>query len=637
MPGGIVGVFTERESAALAPRKRVTPSEWGDENRYLPGSVAAEPGRYRGDRVPYMAGIIDAVLEDCVEEIVVIKAAQIAFTTGIQNLIGWCVDQEPGPMLLVMPSEDESGNIVEEQLRPLIENCPRLQELLCDDGQAITKHAILFDTMPIYLGWSGSAQSLARRACRYVILDEVDKYKSFSGRDAAPIPLARKRTSTFQHRARVIMGSSPTTADGAIAVAYSECGDHRQFHVPCPYCNGYQTLAFGQLRFDSDEIKAIQDRARKADFILETDAAFYECRHCKGAILEKQKPQMLRQGVWLSDNQTIDKSGRVLGNRPVAKRVGFQISAMYSPWVSFSRMAAQFVRSLGDYGAMMEFKNQWLGEVFENLDSAVKFDELTPELAAAAPPAGIVPKWAGVLLATVDVHDTHLDFVIRAHGRDDRSQLVHEGEASTFGDITKICLDSVFQIEASEEVLSVDTLFIDAGYRTDEVYEFSKSDGRIKPTLGARDYFPSKVMTWKMVSQELGVNVGTIDTQYYKTKLATLRHSGKWLINNRASPEYLRHMASEHKVIDRKSGKSIWQKISSGTPNHRFDCEVYQLAAADFVQANLLPDEATLVKIRDDAAAQRKNLRNQALRPSSSWLGNTKKWLRVNRSSNPST
>lgn len=620
-----MGLFTTKEAGALAPPLKLSPSAWAEEYRYLPSSVAAEPGKYRGARTPYIAGIIDAIQEPWLEELVIIKAAQLGFTTAIQNLIAWAVDQEPAPALLVMPSQDESRKIVKEQLQPLVENTPRLLAHLADDAWAVTADTILFDSMPIYLGWAGSPQSLARRACRYVFLDEVDKYPSFSGRDAAPIPLARKRTSTYLHRARIVIGSTPTKPDGAIAQAYAGCGDRRQYHVPCPHCQEHQVLVFSQIRFDSAEVKAIDDRAKRADFILTTTAAHYECCHCCGVILDRHKPAMLTRGQWLSENQRIDKAGVITGERPKAKRVGFQISGIYSPWVSFSAMAAQFVRSIGDSGAMMEFRNQWLGEVFEDIDNIGKSPDLS-EIVVTSPDAGRIPKWAGVVVATADVHEHRIDFVLRAHGRDDRSQLIHEGDVPTFDDLTSLCLNSSFQIEGCDDILKPFIMFVDAGYRTNEVYAFSQTDARIKPTLGARDYNPKSLLVWSVPSKELGVNVGTIHTQYYKDKLATLRKSGKWLINKMASAEYLRQMASEHKVIDRESGKSIWKKVSAGAANHRFDCEVYQLAAADFIQANTMPDESALEAIRMANRKQREVVQQRPAQ-SSGWLGNTKKWL----------
>ena len=615
-------IFTLKEKRALTPPSKLLPSQWAEANRTLPSSVAAEAGRYRNSRTPYMAGIIDAICERTLEEIVIIKAAQLGFTTAIQNLLGWMVCQEPAPALIVMPSEAACKKLVKEQLEPLIDTTPALQSLIADDAYAITNDSLNFDSMPIYLGFAGSPQSLATRACRYVLLDEVDKYPAFSGKDASPIDLARKRTSTFQHRARIVIGSTPTTRDGAISKSYESCQDKRSYHVPCPHCNAYQQLTFSQIIFNQSDVKEIEDKATKADYIQMHCKAYYECSACKGTILDKHKPQMLLKGIWLSQNQRVE-DGQIIGERPKAKRVGFQISSLYSPWVSFSQVAAQFVRSDGDYGSMMEFRNQWLGEIFEDIETSFKTDDLRLTI-HEAPKAGVVSKWAGILLAGADYHDNRINFVIRAFGNNDRSQLIHYGDVSTFGEL-QLLLDNEYQIEDSDDTYKTGLVFVDSGYKPDDVYSYAQNDtSRIKAIKGVQE--ARQTISWSTPNKSLGIQLGILDTTYYKSKLANLRSSGKWLINSGVQENYLRQMASEHKVMD-KSGKSVWKKVSSGSQNHWFDCEVYCLAAADFLNTNLLPDETALVSNRE----QNKIQRNQILRPlpkQKSWLGNTSNWLK---------
>jgi phage terminase large subunit GpA-like protein len=574
-----------------------------------------------------MVGIINAILEVGIQMIVVLKAAQVGYTTGLQNFIGWCVCQDPSPMLIVLPDETACDKLVAEQIKPLIENSPALQERLSDAAWAIKKNTIQFDSMPIYLGYSGSPQSLASRAVRYVLFDEVNKFQSFSGRDAAPIPLGIKRSSTYGHRARILIGSTPTTPDGEVSKAFAECGDKRYFNVPCPHCSHYQQLAFTQLRFDSPEIKAIDDKAKRADYIEFNNAAYFECNACHGEIYEKHKPQMMLKGVWLSETQTISRDGKVHGERPQAKRVGFQLSAMYSPWVSFSQMAAQFVRSVGDYGAMMEFRNQWLGEAFENVDTNFKVDDLTTQV-ADAPAEGIVPAWAGILTSTVDVHEHRLNFVIRAHGRD-KSQLIAFGDVTTFEEITQLCLNRSFQIEGTTDLMSPSLLMVDSGYRTDEVYAYAQSDPRIRAVKGATEFKPAKVLTWSTPSKALGIQLGIIDTQFYKSKLARLRGETPqlWFINNKVNREYLMHLAGEHRVTN-KSGQSVWQKTSAGAQNHFLDCECYQLAAAEFLHTTSLPDETTLIAQRNANKQQREQLARPQP-PRNQWLPNANNWLRA--------
>ncbi len=94
--------------------------------------------------------------------------------------------------------------------------------------------------------------------------------------------------------------------------------------------------------------------------------AWYECSNtqCGGRITDAHKPKMLERGVWVSDGQTVSPDGKVMGRRPGSKRVGFHLSSLYSPWRTFSDMAAEFIRAEGDVAATMNFRNSRLAEPF---------------------------------------------------------------------------------------------------------------------------------------------------------------------------------------------------------------------------------------------------------------------------------
>src|SRR5690606_35195602 len=93
--------------------------------------------------------------------------------------------------------------------------------------------------------------------------------------------------------------------------------------------------------------------------------AWYECIACKGRIEESHKPKMLEGGHWLSESQEIDRDGRISGERPISKRVGFHLNSLYSPWRTFAEMAAEWIRAEGDVAATMNFRNSRLAEPFE--------------------------------------------------------------------------------------------------------------------------------------------------------------------------------------------------------------------------------------------------------------------------------
>ena len=77
----------------------------------------------------------------------------------------------------------------------------------------------------------------------------------------------------------------------------------------------------------------------------------------------------------------------------------------------------------------------------------------------------------------------------------------------------------------------------------------------------------------------------------------------RWQLNNLTPEDYLQQLASEHKVLDRKTGRASWEPITSGVANHAWDLEVYQCACADWGNVGIIPP-APQVHANQAAVAQ---------------------------------
>jgi phage terminase large subunit GpA-like protein len=547
------------------------PSEWAEEFFVLPEKGNAEPGKFRFSRTPYLRGVVDAFIETGVEEIVFVSGTRVGKTTASQIQLGYRINNDPGSTLMVMPSESAAEERVKDKIRPVLQ-LESVRQHLSPDPHKNTLSRIELDSMDIYTGWAGSPQSLGDKTCRYVDLDEVDKFPPFAGREADPISLAKERTGTYGHRRRHYITSTPTTREGAIWKAWEGCGDRRHYHVPCPHCQTMQRLVWDRVKWPR---LAETDPIKRADEIERAGMAWYECESCKGRIEESHKPKMLEAGEWR--NETGSKS----------KRVGFHLSSLYSPWRSFASMAAEFIRAEGDLPATMNFRNSRLAEPFENVVKAAASSAIRDRL-AAAPMPGTLPDWATAIFATADTQKDWFKLHIRAWGGGYRSQLLLEAVCNSFDELYNLAFSTKFGTATANYLLidSGGTKNDDGSSRTNEVYEFSQRDpGRILPTKGASN--PMR-RPWNMTTLPSGVNLYMIDTQYFKDMLARLisdPDQTKWQIHRGVSDGYISEMGNEHKIIDRANHKMSWQKKTSGARVEAWDCEVLQCAAADM--ANL--------------------------------------------------
>lgn len=574
----------------------LTVSEWADAERII-DDMQPEPGRWKTSRAPYLREIQDSFSDRSVEEITIIKSAQTGGTEALFNMLGYAIAEDPGTALYVMPTEQDIDAISAKRVKPMIDASPALAELRT--GREADLRGKLFELMPMLVkfAWSNSASSLASVPCRYVLLDEVDKYPKFSGNEADPLSLARVRTSNYWNR-KIVKNSTPTTADGYIHQEWLVSSQER-YHVPCPHCSQYQPLAFGQVRWPEDE----RDPAKVEELRL----AWYECVHCEKAIEESSRAQMLAEGVWCPDGCTVTPAGKIKGKLPSRRHRGFHLSKLYSPWVSWSQTAAEFLRSKDDVRKLMNFVNSWLGEIWSE-----RSRQTTPahvESAIAGYERGTVPDdRIRVLTAGVDVQQGSFWFVIRGWGARDRSWLVDYGQVGTWEELDKKLFGTGYKRPRGDS-LSVRLACVDSGYRAPEVYDFCRERIEVaRPIKGqqAMTAAPTRATPLDKDVRGRGISDGlmlwNLDTTFFKDKLARLMHAGMeegservWFVPDGVGSEYKTQVTAEHKIQERnrRTGqiKTVWRVKPGSGANHLGDCEVYAAAAAEMMHVFLWTDD----------------------------------------------
>ena len=94
---------TERVLNLIAPPPELSVSQWADRFRRLSPEASSEAGVWNTSAAEYQRGIMDAISDDSVESVVIMSCAQVGKTEMILNLVGYHIDQEPAPMLVVQP------------------------------------------------------------------------------------------------------------------------------------------------------------------------------------------------------------------------------------------------------------------------------------------------------------------------------------------------------------------------------------------------------------------------------------------------------------------------------------------------------------------------------------------------------
>ena len=552
----------------LKPPEDITVSEWAQKYRMLDAKTAAMPGPWRNDKTPYLTEIMDELNNYETEEIVFCKCTQVGGTEAELNMLGYIIQQDAAPSMVVYPSDKLGESISENRIKPMLKASPSLRERFYELRSQ--KAEMQFDGMYLTISGANSPSSLASRAIKYLFLDEVDKYPGASKKEADPISLAKERTKTFANR-KIYMTSTPTIKSGHIWKNLLDCDVEKHYFVPCPHCGDLIELVFANLKFPKkEEGMTASDRA---------DQAVYVCQECGSVITDQHKAEMLKAGEWRIAKE----------NNSARRKIGYWISVLYSPFVRFSEIALEWINSQGDNERLQNFVNSWLAEPWEQERLTTSADvvmERQTELEEF-----IVPSWAKFLTGGVDVQETSIYWTIRAWGNYITSQNICHGQAMSWADIERV-MNYGYQKEDGTQLV-VSLCLIDSGFDTDAVYDFcaSNSDWAL-PVKGSsrvmmEHFHLSKIN--KTDSRAYGMNLCVVDGGKYKDMIAARMKKkngrGAWMVYRGCDMAYAKQVTAEHKVQVKKGDRlvEVWELKASHTDNHLLDTEVYAFAAADIL------------------------------------------------------
>jgi len=547
------------------PRPRLSISEWADRHAVLPMGVSAEPGKWRTSRAPFQRGIMDAISDPEVQEIVWVSSSQIGKTAILLNALGFYIDQEPSTILIVQPSLDFVRDFSRERVKPMLEATDVLRGKVKEStarresGDTLLRKE--FTGGFLVMVGANSPTGLASRPIRIVFFDEVDKYPASAGRMGDPIKLGTNRTRTFWNKKIVKVSTPGIEETSRIAPAY-ENSDQRRYHVPCPDCGHMQHLRWAQLDFDT---------------------CCYTCETCGVLIPETKKPSMLERGEWIAAF-------------PDRKVRGFHLNTLYSPWTTWKEMRDDFLLAKQAKDTLQVFVNEQLAETFKIDGEGVNAEGLAArrEKYAAEVPAGV-----GVLTAGVDVQKDRLELLVKGWGAGQESWLVRhvrlygDPQQADVWDRLSVWLDRAWAHEAGGTI-AIRSLCIDSGDQTQAVYAFVRRRRGAWATKGL-SVRGKPIISKPGTRNKYGVRVVPIGTDTAKDVIFArlmMEQPGApgYMHFPEAQPEgaddeYLQQFGAEKVFIRRVKGIPFREYRAVRARNEAIDLEVLALAALHLLGA----------------------------------------------------
>jgi phage terminase large subunit GpA-like protein len=589
-----------REFMAAPPLGTVT--EWAERERVLSSKDSSEPGPYRVARTPYAREPMDSLSQNSVVETVVLQwGAQTSKTTIGSNWLGYLVDTNPGPIMIVQPTIDMAKRYSRQRLAPMIEESPALRRKVRENRSRDEANTTLLKEFAggfMAVAGANSAAGLRSMPVRDLFLDEIDGYPLDVDGEGDPIKLAEARQTTFARR-KTLKTSTPTTKEfSRVEAAYLD-SDRCRFHVPCPHCAEPQWLEWGAstehgIKWDTDQDgRALVDTVR------------YVCKHCGAEIREHHKPAMLAAGRWVAENPGAH-AGRVRG---------FHLSSLYSPlgWLSWATLVGEWSRAMqavrtGDASLLRVFINTRLAETFE--EQGDRADEHALRRRAADIPLGVVQWGLFVCTMGVDVQGDRLEAYVWAWGRGMERQLVDrrifygdpalpESEpGSPWAALTEYRRTPI--LHASGRPVPLLASMVDTGgHHTQAVYAYARAHqhagvAAVKGMSQAGKNVLGKPtdqdLNWRGQKHKHGVKLWPVGSDTAKGEIyGRLRITdpgpGYVHLSKHLPPDVFEQLTSERLVTRYVKGHARLEWIKpAGRRNEALDCAVYALAGAHMKQ-----------------------------------------------------
>lgn len=339
---------------ALAPRVKLTGSQWTEKYGIIPPGAGSSPGPIR--LYGYQKGMVDAFVDPRFPKKTVLKSAQVGYSLMLGMATAHQIDQEASTTAFIQPTKDDAVDYGAGELFPILHSVPQVDKLFRSpkrgEKQDTVTDVILRNGSVIRLRGAASDDSFRRYKARFQSADELDAdgWNPKTNGDGDKLDLLWMRGQDYWDRIQ-IRGGTPKFMQTSRVWREWQKSDQSYYFVPCPHCGGEQYLEwtdretpYGLKWTYSEKEGELQD-------------AFYVCKHCQTPIDESQKRWMDARGEWRPTNPNCEPGHK-----------GFYVWSGMSmqPNSSWKNIVYAWLDACKDpMEKVQTFINLWIGKPFE--------------------------------------------------------------------------------------------------------------------------------------------------------------------------------------------------------------------------------------------------------------------------------
>jgi phage terminase large subunit GpA-like protein len=528
----------------------ISPSQYNEENRYLPESVTSIPGFIRYDVNPFMREIVDCFdVDSPVREVNLKKGVQITYSTVLESgALYFMGHVKTLPIMYLTADKELASARIENNFLPMLAHSD-LGHIIrsSDEGNSQktgkTANHLQFEGGGYLVPFGAkNADKMRSYSICVMLKDEIDAWPDTVGKDGDPDKLSDGRCKGYWERRKIFRGSTPLIkGTSKIEKAYLR-GDQRKYNVNCLSCGFAQVLRWSSLDKETGIIGGFTWELD--DGILLLDSVRYLCQKCGHPHHEHDKERLFSEdhgAKWIPTARPVE-----LGIR------SYHLPALYSPigmapWYS---LVADYLdcydtvnKKVKDVGLYQVFYNNVLAEPFEIMGSKIRFASVSAHRRPAYRLSQIPNNYASIhsgskilfLTCLVDVHKQNLAVSVIGWCRDTKPYVIDywrfetEGSDDDCGELTSPVWGRLRELIEEKEYIADDEVkyriaitLIDSGYSNDTVTTFcSDYASGVYPILGRNR--TAKNQTIKEFA-EFTTQAGTVGyrilVDHYKDRIA---------------------------------------------------------------------------------------------------------------------
>jgi phage terminase large subunit GpA-like protein len=409
----------------LAVEPPVSLSKWAAEHFHLSAESSQKAEKWKA--WPFQPGIMDAMSNDAIEEVDVMKSARVGYTKMLLACIAYDAHHKRRNQAIWQPTDDDAASFTKTELEPMLRDVACMQKVfpsfLAKNKDNTLQHKRFLGSILHMLGGK-AAKNYRRITIASAKLDEIDGFDKQIERSADPWTLAWKRLegATFK---KLIAGTTPRIkGDSHIEGRDLAAQARMRYQITCKHCGLEHPLAWGGkdkpygMKWDNGD----------------ENTSRHHCHHCHESITQADYLQAWTSGAWVSQcgnwrygQDCVWRDAMGMPCRP-PRHVSFRIWTAYSPQVTWAEIVREFMQAMerrkaGDKGPLQGFVNETLGETWED-DDAEKVEVHELRRRAEDYRLRTVPQGGLVLVAGVDVQDNRFEVAVWAIGRGEEMWVV---------------------------------------------------------------------------------------------------------------------------------------------------------------------------------------------------------------------